>query len=76
MKTNITGVISAKHGTDLVVNKIQIKRHPIYEKQYRVTKKYLVHNPKNEGNIGDTVEITESKPISKRKRWILSKIIK
>mgnify|MGYP000094278707 FL=1 len=47
------------------------KTHPKYKKQYRVTKKFLVHDEKNESKIGDVVEISQTAPISKRKHWIL-----
>ncbi len=49
--------------------------HPLYGKRYTVTKKYAVHDEKNEAHVGDKVEITETRPISRRKSWTLSKII-
>lgn len=49
--------------------------HPVYGKQYTVTKKFAAHDEKNEAHVGDKVEITETRPISKNKAWQLSRII-
>lgn len=49
--------------------------HPVYGKRYSVTKKYAVHDEKNVAHVGDKVEIAESRPISKRKSWVLSAVI-
>jgi len=57
---------------------IAVKRrvtHPVYSKQYTTTKKYYAHDEKNDANIGDVVEIIESMPISKTKRWALHAIV-
>jgi len=48
--------------------------HPKIHKQYKRTKKYLVHDPKNEAGIGDVVVIENCKPISKRKHFKLIEI--
>ncbi len=50
-------------------------RHPIYGKYVKKTTKFMVHDEKNECNVGDTVRITESRPLSKRKRWEMTEII-
>ena len=44
-------------------------RHPVYEKQYTVSKKYKVHDEKGEFHVGDVIEFIECRPISKTKRW-------
>lgn len=49
--------------------------HPIYGKRYTLTKKFAVHDEKNEAHVGDKVEITETRPISKRKSWTLAGIV-
>jgi small subunit ribosomal protein S17 len=49
--------------------------HPIYKKFYKKTTKLMAHDPNNECQIGDTVEIMETRPLSKRKRWRLVKIL-
>ncbi len=50
-------------------------RHPIYGKFVKKSKKFLAHDESNECNVGDTVKIIESRPLSKRKRWSLVEII-
>ncbi len=50
-------------------------RHPIYGKYVKKTKKFMVHDEKNECNVGDKVRIMESRPLSKRKRWSLVEIV-
>ncbi len=45
--------------------------HPKYRKRYRVTKKYAVHDPNNRYTVGDTVTFILTKPISKRKRFVV-----
>lgn len=59
----------------IVVSTSRSVTHPIYGKRYSVTKKYAVHDEKNEAHVGDKVEIGETRPISRRKSWTLSKII-
>ena len=49
--------------------------HPVYGKQYTVTKKFAAHDEKNEAKLGDKVEIIETRPISKHKSFRLSHII-
>lgn len=49
--------------------------HPIYKKFIKKTKKYAVHDEKNECSIGDVVRIMETRPLSKRKCWRLVEII-
>lgn len=57
----------------LVVETEQIKKHPKYERRYRVNKKYKAHYEAGSYNEGDTVTIEETRPISKDKRWIVVK---
>ncbi|PID70884.1 30S ribosomal protein S17 [bacterium DOLZORAL124_38_8] len=63
--TNISGEKTIK------VEVHTYKAHPKYKKQYRVTKKFLVHDEKGAAKVGDLVQITQTRPISKRKHWIL-----
>nr|MCR5572556.1 30S ribosomal protein S17 [Candidatus Saccharibacteria bacterium] len=49
--------------------------HPIYKKQYKITRKYTAHDEKNEAREGDVVMIEETRPISKTKTWSLVKIV-
>ena len=48
--------------------------HPVYRKYVTTSKKYYVHDPKEECQVGDTVSIIECRPLSKLKRWRLSKV--
>jgi small subunit ribosomal protein S17 len=51
------------------------RRHPMYKKRVRRSKKFMVHDEGNEARIGDTVRIVETRPLSARKRWRLANII-
>ena len=68
-------VVSDKMQKSIVVRVERIKRHPLYGKVLRTAKKYHAHDEENEARTGDRVRIRECKPISKRKKWLLSKII-
>jgi small subunit ribosomal protein S17 len=50
-------------------------KHEKYQKYYSISKKYLVHNPGNTVSIGDIVEIRETRPISKRKRFVIDSVV-
>lgn len=69
-------VTSDKMDKTIVVKVNRIKVHPIYKKRYRVSKKYKVHDQKNEAKIGDQVIFEECRPLSKDKRWRLIEIKK
>jgi small subunit ribosomal protein S17 len=72
----LSGVVtSAKPDKTIVVSVQTRKTHPIYKKQYSVSKKFMAHDEKNEAREGDKVQITESRPLSARKRWTLTKIV-
>lgn len=76
MGRTITGLVSsAKPDKSIVVSVQTRKTHPIYKKQYFVTKKIMAHDEKNEAKVGDKVQIVESKPISAKKKFKLDKII-
>jgi len=64
-------VVSAKMDKTIVVLVERLKENRKYQKKYRVSKKYQVHDEKNQHKIGDLIEIVESRPISKNKHWIL-----
>lgn len=74
-KTRIGRVMSDKMHQTVVVGIQQIIRHPLYGKTMRRTKKFKAHDENNECGIGDTVEIMETRPISKEKNWRVVKII-
>lgn len=69
-------VVSNKMEQTIVVKVDRQKKHTKYKKYYKFSKKYHVHNPNNKAKIGNTVIFQETKPISKTKKWILTKILK
>lgn len=76
MKRTIRGrVASAKGDKTIVVRVVMRQTHPIYQKQYTRHRKFMAHDEKNEAREGDLVIIRESRPISARKRFGLSKIV-
>lgn len=73
----ITGqVIGDKMDKTIVVEVIRQWMHPKYKKTVKRTKKYLVHDEKKTAQIGDTVIIAESRPLSKNKHFTLKEVIK
>ncbi len=74
-RTTIGTVVSDKADKTIVLLVTVRKTHPIYKKQYSRTIKYIAHDEKNEASNGDTVEVAETKPISKRKHLVLIRII-
>ncbi|RKX46738.1 MAG: 30S ribosomal protein S17 [Thermotogae bacterium] len=76
-KKRLTGVVvSDKMDKTIVVLVERLTKHPRYGKYIRRRKKYHAHDENNECQIGDVVEIEESKPYSKTKRWKLVRIVK
>ncbi len=68
-------VTSDKMDKTVVVTVVRRFRHPIYGKFVQRRKKYMAHDPANECRIGDKVAIEEARPFSKRKRWMIQKIV-
>lgn len=68
-------VTSDKMDKTVVVTVDSTKRHPIYGKVIRMVNKYMAHDEANECREGDRVEIIESRPLSRRKRWAVVKIL-
>ena len=62
-------VISSNSNKTITVDVTRRIKHKLYKKIIRQTKKYHVHDEKNEFKVGDNVSIIESKPISKMKKW-------
>ena len=75
LKEKIGIVISNKMQKTVVVKVESRFPHPIYSKTVVKTKKYLVHDETEECNIGDLVMVQECRPLSKKKRWKLGKIL-
>jgi small subunit ribosomal protein S17 len=75
MTKKMYGVVSSDvRDKTITVTVTTRETHPIYRKQYTVTRKYTAHDEANEAKIGDKVEIEETRPMSKTKSWKLSKI--
>jgi len=68
-------VVSEKMQKTVVVSVESRVRHPLYGRIVRRTKKYKAHDENNEYHVGDTVEITECRPLSKEKTWRVSRLI-
>jgi small subunit ribosomal protein S17 len=75
VKQQVGIVVSNKMEKTIVVKIENFYPHPIYSKTLIKTKKYLAHDDLEECNIGDQVLVQECRPLSKRKRWKLVKIL-
>jgi small subunit ribosomal protein S17 len=69
-------VVSNKMDKTIVVVVESLKKHRIYKRTYKQTKRFYAHDEQNVCQIGDTVRIEESRPLSKLKRWSLIEIVK
>ena len=74
-KERIGVVVSNKMDKSIVVEIERREKHPIYGKFIKKTNRFMAHDEKNECNIGDTVRIMETRPLSKKKCWRLVEII-
>ncbi len=74
-KERIGVVVSNKMDKSIVVEIERREKHPIYGKFIKKTTRFMAHDEKNECNIGDTVRIMETRPMSKNKCWRLVEII-
>ena len=74
-KTRVGKVVSDKMDKTIVVAIEDHVKHPIYGKIVKRTSKIHAHDENNECGIGDTVEVMETRPLSKTKRWRLVQII-
>jgi small subunit ribosomal protein S17 len=77
LRKNKVGVVVSDKMDKTVVVAIESKyRHPLYKKILKKVKRYKVHDNDNKCTVGDTVRISETRPLSKTKRWRLLEIIK
>ena len=74
-KTRVGKVVSNKMDKTIVVAIDDRVRHPLYKKIVNTTYKLKAHDENNECNIGDTVRVMETRPLSKDKRWRLVEIV-
>ena len=69
-------VVSSSMDKTVVINVERRFPHPVYKKYVRSSKKYYAHDEKNNCDVGDTILIEESKPLSRLKRWRVKATIK
>ncbi|MCG8608771.1 30S ribosomal protein S17 [bacterium] len=74
-KTKIGTVVSDKMQKSIVVSVERRIKHPLYNKYFRKTSKFMVHDEQNQSGVGDIVKIMETRPLSKLKRWRLVEIV-
>jgi small subunit ribosomal protein S17 len=76
MAKTLTGVVVSCAADKTIVVKVErSKTHPIYKKQFKSTQKFMAHDEENKAKLGDKVIISETKPISKRKRFALHTVL-
>jgi small subunit ribosomal protein S17 len=75
-KARVQGVVTSDRMEKSVVVSVERQvRHPLYGKIQRRTSTFLAHNEGNEAKVGDLVEIVEGRPMSRRKRWAVVRIV-
>ena len=75
-KTEIVGtVVSNKMTKSIVVAVERQVRHGVYGKQQRLTSQFMAHDEKNDAKIGDRVALVAARPLSRRKRWVLTRVV-
>jgi small subunit ribosomal protein S17 len=74
-KERVGMVVSDKPDKTIAVSVETLVRHPLYKKRVRRSKRFMVHDERNEARVGDAVRIVETRPISARKRWRLASIV-
>ena len=76
MAKTMTGIVTSDVADKTITVTVTSREtHPIYKKQYTVSRKYAAHDENNEAKKGDLVVIRETRPISKRKAFTLDKIL-
>jgi small subunit ribosomal protein S17 len=76
MKRQLSGyVVSDKMDKSVTVKVERLVKHPLYKKYIRRHKKYMAHDERNECQVGDRVLILETRPLSKNKRWRVSRVM-
>lgn len=74
-KTMVGKVVSDKMDKTIVVLVETYKKHPLYNKRVKYSKKFKAHDENNSAKVGDIVKIMETRPLSKEKRWRLVEIV-
>ena len=75
-RRKLQGVVASSAMDKSIVVLVQNKiKHPLYKKYITRSKKYMAHDETNQCGVGDTVEIIETRPLSKRKNWSLCRVV-
>ena len=75
-KARVQGVVTSDRMEKSVVVAVERQvRHPLYGKIQRRTSTFLAHNEANDVKVGDRVAIVESRPMSRRKRWVVTRVV-
>src|SRR5512146_3555918 len=75
-KSSVQGVVTSDKMDQTVVVAVERQvRHGLYGKIQRRTSKFMAHNEGNAAKAGDVVEIVESRPLSRRKRWVVTRVV-
>ena len=77
-KTNrelVGKVVSTACNKTITIEVVTYKKHPLYNKNVKTTKKYAVHDEENKAKVGDIVKVVSSRPLSKTKRYVLDSIV-
>jgi len=75
-KTMVGRVVSNRMDKTVVVVVERLKRHPLYERVVRTSKRFKAHDADSACRVGDVVRIVESRPLSKEKRWVVMEILR
>lgn len=76
MAKTMVGIVASDKPDKTVIVSVQTRKtHPVYKKQYSETRRFMVHDEKNEARVGDKVTFSESRPISAHKRYRLTAIV-
>ncbi|MFZ0428744.1 MAG: 30S ribosomal protein S17 [Acidobacteriota bacterium] len=74
-QTKVGRVVSSSMNKSVVVAVDRLVTHPLYKKTIRRTSKFMAHDEQNECGVGDQVRIQETRPLSKRKHWIVTEVL-
>ena len=68
-------VVSDACNKTITIEVVTYKKHPLYKKNVKTTKRYSVHDEENKAKVGDIVKVVSSRPISKTKKFVLDSIV-
>lgn len=75
LETKVGKVVSTSMNKTIVVQTETYKKHPLYNKRVKYSKKYKAHDEEGKAKVGDTVKIVACRPLSKTKRFVLDSIV-